>query len=255
MCINANDSRASFFLGNFPKGRVGEETFTRHFAIGSTAYRAGGSIDEAKYIYITTDSETGEFSAIVPPIRYRVESVKFPNNSALESNELFMNVPAINMTNPRDSVIPDTLYTEDRTPLPLFRCNKKLMLTYRSNPVMDITQMGAPIGAFGTDTILVHEAHQDIKLPAYSYDEETHSATYNYGYPVFEKGRTYEFKVRAYEPYLNYDAKVQSVLNDVALITCSVDTGDWNKATTQDIISKITGAMNDGSIAHDTFID
>ena len=175
-------------------------------AIGSTAYRAGGSIDEAKYIYITTDSETGEFSAIVPPIRYRVESVKFPNNSALESNELFMNVPAINMTNPRDSVIPDTLYTEDRTPLPLFRCNKKLMLTYRSNPVMDITQMGAPLGAFGTDTILVHEAHQDIKLPAYSYDEETHSATYNYGYPVFEKGRTYEFKVRAYEPYLNYDA-------------------------------------------------
>ena len=49
-------------------------------------------------------------------------------------------------------------------------------------------------------------------------------------------------------PYLNYDAKVQSVLNDVALITCSVDTGDWNKATTQDIISKITGAMNDGSL-------
>ncbi|MBR6385855.1 MAG: glycoside hydrolase family 11 protein [Ruminococcus sp.] len=49
-------------------------------------------------------------------------------------------------------------------------------------------------------------------------------------------------------PYLNCDSKVQSVLNDVALITCKIDTGDWNKASTQDIISKITNAMNDGSL-------
>ena len=49
-------------------------------------------------------------------------------------------------------------------------------------------------------------------------------------------------------PYLDYNSDVLSVLNDVALITCSIDTGDWNKATTQDIISKITNAMNDGSL-------
>lgn len=173
--------------------------------INSTAYRAGGSVDDVKYIYITTDENTGEFSAKVPPIRYMVHSVKFPNNAELNNDERFMNIPAINLTNPKDTIFPDTVYTAANEPLPLFKCNKKLMLTYRSNPVIDITQMGLPAGAFGTDTITVRDAGEDINLPIYSYNENTHEVTYNYGYPIFQLGRSYTFKVRAYEPYRNYD--------------------------------------------------
>ncbi|MBR1592052.1 MAG: glycoside hydrolase family 11 protein [Ruminococcus sp.] len=49
-------------------------------------------------------------------------------------------------------------------------------------------------------------------------------------------------------PYLDYNSTVLSTLNDVALITCSVDTGDWNNASSQEIISTITNAMNNGTL-------
>ena len=209
-------------------------------AIKSNAYRAGGNIDEARYIYITTDAATGEFSALLPPLRYKVESVKFEKNSALENDEIFLNVPAVNLTNPRDSVIPDTLFTADKKPMPLFKCNKKLMLTYRSNPVLDITQLGMPIGAFGTDTIVVKDQQTDVKLPIFSYDEETRKVDYFFKYPIFQKGRNYEFKVRAYEPYVNYDNETPRHYNDMlrdSVVTFANEIGDaaYISAADQDV--------------------
>ena len=49
-------------------------------------------------------------------------------------------------------------------------------------------------------------------------------------------------------PFLDCDSKVSSTLNDVALISCKIDTGDWNYATKDDIIAKVVNAMNDGSL-------
>lgn len=49
-------------------------------------------------------------------------------------------------------------------------------------------------------------------------------------------------------PNLDYNATVQQALSDVPLISCAVDTGDWNGASSQQIINKITTAMNDGSL-------
>jgi len=60
-------------------------------------------------------------------------------------------------------------------------------------------------------------------------------------------------------PYLSVDDKVKTALNDVALINCSIDTGDWAGATKDEIINKITTAMNNGSLdnaivlAHETY--
>ena len=178
--------------------------------IASESLRKGGDEDDAKNIIITTDANTGEFSALLPPIRYKVASVKFPNNKEVEKDEMFMSVPAIDLTHPTDTVMPDTIFTSDKVALPLFKCNKKLMLTYRSQPVMDITQAGAPAGAFGTDTIIVRDAGQDVKLALYNYDEDTKQVTYNYGYPVFQLGRIYNFKIKAYEPYVNYDVNKEN---------------------------------------------
>ena len=183
--------------------------------IASEAIRKGGDEDAAKNIIITTDAKTGEFSALLPPIRYKVASVKFPKNKEVENDEMFMSVPAIDLTHPMDTVMPDTIFTAEKTALPLFKCNKKLMLTYRSQPVMDITQAGAPAGAFGTDTIVVRDAGQDVKLAIYNYDEDTKQVTYNYGYPVFQMGRTYNFKIKAYEPYTNNDSGKPKLYKDM----------------------------------------
>ena len=49
-------------------------------------------------------------------------------------------------------------------------------------------------------------------------------------------------------PYLDGDGETAKTLNDAALITCSVDTGDWNKATADQIVEKLEKAMNDGSL-------
>ncbi len=175
--------------------------------INSSGYIAGGTIDDVKYLYITTDAATGEFSARVPPLRYMVESVKFPKNPNVENDELFKNIPAVNLTNPRDTVIPDTVFInkEKKDYLPLFKCNKKLMLTYRSNPVLEITQQGLPAGAFGEEKLKVTEQEQEIELPLYTHNETTGEVTYNYNYPIFLQRKQYKFNVLGYEPYTNYD--------------------------------------------------
>ena len=174
--------------------------------VKSNSYFAGGDIDDVKYLLITTDAETGEFSVRVPPLRYMVESVKFPNNPTVEQNELFRNIAAINITNPLDSVAPDTVFINDKKDyLPLFRSNKRLILTYRSNPVIEITQQGAPVGAFGEEVIKGNDQDKEVELPVYTVNEATGAVTYNYDFPIFMQRKLYKFNVKAYEPYTNYD--------------------------------------------------
>ncbi|MGN1085909.1 MAG: glycoside hydrolase family 11 protein, partial [Porcipelethomonas sp.] len=60
-------------------------------------------------------------------------------------------------------------------------------------------------------------------------------------------------------PYLAVNDNVKSVLSDVPMITCSIDTQDWNGATKDQMVSKIKTAMSDGSLdgaivlAHETY--
>ena len=183
--------------------------------IASEGYRGYGDPDEVKRIYVTTDAKTGEFSAMIPPLRYRVESIKFKTNEDLNEKRPFDNISVIDLTNPLDSVRPDTLYINGTSEyLPLYRANAKLMLTYRSTPVIDVKQKGAPAGVFGMDTIVVDEK-ENIQLPVYSLDE-TGKVTYNYGYPMFQQHLSYTFDINLYEPYTNYDSGTP-VTRNVAL--------------------------------------
>lgn len=49
-------------------------------------------------------------------------------------------------------------------------------------------------------------------------------------------------------PYLASNSTVQSTLYDVPLITCSIDTQDWNGASSSQIIDTIKNAMNNSSL-------
>ena len=49
-------------------------------------------------------------------------------------------------------------------------------------------------------------------------------------------------------PYLACNATVQQTLSDVPLISCAIDTSDWNGATKDQIVSKIKTAMSNGSL-------
>ena len=173
--------------------------------IKSTAWRGYGDADEVKNVYIVSDSVTGEFSAMLPPLRYNVKGITFKTNTPLNESQPFVSVPAINLINPLDSVRPDTLWNDDhKTYATLYRPNKTMRLTYRSNPVFDVKQTGAPSGAFGTDTLMLGK-NEDIAVPLYSVNENTGNVTYNYSYPVFQQRREYNFRIKVYEPYTNYD--------------------------------------------------
>lgn len=60
-------------------------------------------------------------------------------------------------------------------------------------------------------------------------------------------------------PYLGCNQTVQQTLNDAPLITCAIDTGDWNNASANDIINKVVQAKENGSLngsivlAHETY--
>jgi peptidoglycan/xylan/chitin deacetylase (PgdA/CDA1 family) len=49
-------------------------------------------------------------------------------------------------------------------------------------------------------------------------------------------------------PYLESNATVQSALNDVPLISCAIDTKDWNNASTNDIVNTIKQAAQSGQL-------
>lgn len=49
-------------------------------------------------------------------------------------------------------------------------------------------------------------------------------------------------------PYLASNDTVKSTLRDVPLITCSIDTQDWNGATSSQIIDTVKNAMSNGSL-------
>ena len=87
--------------------------------------------------------------------------------------------------------------------------NKQEILHYGTDSVSYI-----PVS---TDTIAVTEMGQELKLPIYNYNESTGEVTYNYGYPIFQLGREYDFKVKAYEPYVNYDKIAAGKLHKDAL--------------------------------------
>ncbi|MBR4510524.1 MAG: polysaccharide deacetylase family protein [Ruminococcus sp.] len=49
-------------------------------------------------------------------------------------------------------------------------------------------------------------------------------------------------------PYLQSNATVEQTLYDVPLISCAIDTGDWNKASKDQIVNTIKTNMNNGSL-------
>lgn len=49
-------------------------------------------------------------------------------------------------------------------------------------------------------------------------------------------------------PYLSSNSTVQSALYDAPLITCSIDTQDWNGASSDQIINTVKNAMSNGSL-------
>ncbi len=213
--LGLNSANLSF---NRQQPKVTEYATTDRFFASDTAsirsHASTGVGELSRYIVITTDSATGEFSALLPPLKYITKSIKIGKNS---KEIAFTSLPEIDLTNPRaertDSI--RTTNAQGDTVTLNYKYNTKMVQTYFARPQVDVVQVGNPAGAFGMDSIIVKpdDVVSDTLRQLYTVNGDT--VAYRFGYPVYQMLDAVEYAIHAYEAYTNYDgaAPVTDTLN------------------------------------------
>ena len=169
--------------------------------IQSKAWR-GKEINDCRTIFVETDSLTGEFSVMVPPLEYAIGDMK----GKYSKLPIDCNV-TVDLTNPTHEYS-DTLVYDDGT-YELYTYNSKLDYPIHNDPYFTVTQKGRDDGSFGIDEYEFSDAlRKEVIKNIYSVSNG--QVTYNYGEtghkaPLFLQGKTYSFLLDGYELYKNYD--------------------------------------------------
>lgn len=189
---------------NTAKATVESATST----IASHSWRGAG--DAAKKIFIRTDSLTGEFSAMVPPLMYNVESMK-----VVATGLSVGDATTVDATNPLMQLT-DTL-TNENGARQEYAYNCKLRQTYHSAPSFTVTQRGHDDGAFGLSKYEIEDASGKLAIDDIYTIDTNGKVTYNYGGAIFESEENYTFDLKGFEEYVNHDVKNQPVASRVPL--------------------------------------
>ena len=197
-------------------------------SIQSTAYRAGGNHDDTYFIYITTDEKTGEFSAMLPPLKYKVESIKFVGGTDYDNEPVFaQNLPMIDASNAiNEKMKQDSLEVGDQ--MHYYRYSAKMLRQYRANPSIAVMQEGQKNGAFGEKAIAVTNLDNTVDtVQVVRYTQNGYE--YVYGRPLFQQGKYYDFGIDIFERYVNLDTRkeykeipqdaVFTIMNDASATT------------------------------------
>ena len=239
LTLRLNNASFSFNCQNdYITPATTDRTFESDTAsIRSHAWTGSGDAANTKYIYITTDSATGEFSAKLPPLKYVMKSVEITNN--LDNIE-FTSLPEIDLTNPltelTDSICRvteqgDTVYNS-------YTYNTKKVFTHYATPQVDVTEKGCPKGAFGLDSVIVSidEEETDTLRHLYTLGEQG-SVQYLFGYPIYQMYGSAEYELHGYEAYANYDGD-KPVTDTVNLNGQELIIGN-EMSSEQDVIYKV----------------
>ena len=191
-------------------------------SIGSQAYT--GIDYEAKYITIRTDSLTGEFSALLPPLKYKVKSLRIDSNPDIDFGslpEIDLTVISQEQTNEVTEILEDD--TEQKRS---YTYNTKMVKTYFAEPQLELIQMSvngegdAPKGVFGRKGF--EEFSDDFGTTSidniWTFDDDG-KLKYTYGYPVYDGGDRVKMRVWGYEVYVNRDPEpaLPAVADTIAL--------------------------------------
>ncbi|MBR6998023.1 MAG: hypothetical protein IKI19_04380, partial [Prevotella sp.] len=178
-------------------------------AVNSRSWTGTGA--DAKYITIRTDSLTGEFSALLPPLKYIVKSVAIPSNSDIE----FTTLPEVDLTNPQNELA-DTLVqvgssgAEEKVP---YHYVAKKVFTHFAQPQLDVTEYanGQPNakGVYGIKDIDIPQATGETLKVRNLWTVEDNNVSYLLDYPVYNMNETVEYHFFAYEAYYNRDASTE----------------------------------------------
>jgi hypothetical protein len=186
--------------------------------INSTSWRTGGLTKaDCQRIIIHTDPLTGEFSAMVPPLMYKVDAIKLVNNPDLEVGPSV----SIDLSDPNKTQT-DTLYSEDNS-YSTYKYNTILQQTYHSKPIFNVSQEDREDGGFGISEYTIEDAQGELTLTDF-YDVST--GTYTHGAPVFIGMNPYVFNLEGYEEYVN------------------ADTGELDKVPLSEVVVTIVNALS-----------
>ena len=175
--------------------------------INSKSWRGANNSDCNK-IFIQTDSITGEFSALVPPLEYQVSVSTVLGSS---SPKLAVGQESvIDLTNPRKE-FSDTLFQANGD-YNLYNYHTKLLRTYHAAPTFTVVQQGHEDGSFGIKDYVYADLFDTIPLTVYDVNANDGTITYNYGddgkgngVPLFKQEDCYIFEINGFEKYVNAD--------------------------------------------------
>ncbi len=183
---------------SYPADSIAQPVPSATDKINSKSWR--GAKDDCKRFYIHTDSLTGEFSALLPPLEYKLVSMKL-----LRGDQREVGVSqTLDMSNP-NHLLNDTLYNEDKSDYELYEYNTCLRQTYHSDPSFTVQQEGREDGSFGIDKYKFKDAQgEEIIDDIYSVAGDG-TVKYNYGGPLFVQYDPYTFLLKGFEEYVNAD--------------------------------------------------
>ncbi len=240
-----------FSLENNEEDKAIESSTTN---INSKSYFKGGGAEEVKYIYITTDPLTGEFSAMLPPLNYTIKDVKVNSNPDI-NKDAFGTLSNINATNTK-MLLKDSVLNEDGS-YDKFEYAVASKISYYSNPSFAVTDKSNSVGAFGESEYVVNGVPQEDgsvvndTLSLYRVNDND-SVIYAYDKPIFIMNHIYNFKLEGFEEYVNKDGAEDVIdrmpLEDV-VVTIENPMSAGNTVYLQSGINEDTVEVKAGEIA------
>jgi len=172
-------------------------------SIQSTAWT--GTDYDAKYIYIRTDSLSGEFSALLPPLKYVVKSLGVDNNRDIDFGAL----PEIDLTSPQKEYTDSLSRWDDAAGDSVtvsYKYNTKKVFTHYAQPEISITESGHDAGVYGLQEIVyTDEQGEEYTIGDLYTQNGDGSANYLLGYPIYQMGRKVQYDIFGFERYVNHD--------------------------------------------------
>ena len=214
------------FSFNCADDHISQATAERTWASDTVSVKSRawtGTGDESRFIHIRTDSLTGEFSALLPPLKYTIKSVTLlADDKALADNDEntnpsgieFITGQEVDMTQAKASFA-DTLTVtgdkgaEEKRP---YHYNAKKVFTHFAQPTLDIVERDNAVGVFGLRAYSEVDAQGDtLKIDNLWTLDQDGNPQYLLDYPVYQMGDKTEFRFTAYEEYVNRDGKAPVV--------------------------------------------
>ncbi|MBP5764532.1 MAG: laminin G domain-containing protein [Bacteroidales bacterium] len=160
---------------------------------------------DSKYIFIRTDSLTGEFSAMLPPLKYITQSVTVDSIPDIE----FGSTPEIDLTNVlvtrKDSVLlPQS--AEGDSLMHTYEYHTKQRWVYYAKPQVQMWQTDNSEGAFGLKEYEGEDSFGTYTIGNIWTRDNDGNISYTYNYPVFQSGQKTTVRLRGFEVYENRDA-------------------------------------------------